>query len=215
MTNYTRYILTVTLVYGSTGRLTRVYLGKETSVMLTPPSTTNGQKDENEQAIMSQIDELRQLFLDHERIVDDKSSNLESISEGLNEVQEKNDLNGTLEEIRMHLNGLLRTFQGKLATTYSEQREVEERENSLQDTFESLTAIENQHRTETPHEAVSQLQGYLHTNGHNLGILSHCFNDVLDSANGLMSSIPMNKTNTTHMNELISLIEGCIGSFCT
>ena len=69
MTNYTRYILTVTLVYGSMGRLTRAYLGKETSVMLTPPSTTNDQKESNELAIISQIDELKQLFLDHERII--------------------------------------------------------------------------------------------------------------------------------------------------
>ena len=46
---------------------------------------------------------------------DDKSSKLESISEGINEVQEKTDLNGTLEDIRMHLNGLLNTFQEKLA----------------------------------------------------------------------------------------------------
>lgn len=183
--------------------------------MLTPPSTTNDQQDENEQAIMSQIDELKHLFLDHKRIIDDKSSNLESISEHINELQGKGDINGIIEDIRIDLNDLLNTFQGKLDTTYSEQRQVEERENSL-DTFESLTAIETEHRTETPHEAVAQLQGYLHSNGHNhLGILSHCFNDILDSANGLMSSIPMNKTNTTHMNELISLIEGCIGSFCT
>lgn len=183
--------------------------------MLTPPSTTNDQQDGNEQAILSQIDELKQLFMDHGRIIDEKSSNLESISERINEAQEKSNINGSLEDIRIHLNDLLSTFQGKLATTYSEQGQVEEKENSLLDTFESLTAIEKENRTETPHEAVSQLQGYLHSNGHNLGILRHCFNDVLESANGLMSSIPMNKTNTTHMNELISLIEGCIGSFCT
>lgn len=183
--------------------------------MLTPPSTTNDQQDENGQAIMSQIDELKQLFLNHERIIGEKSSNLESISERIEEVQEKGNIDGTFEDIRTHLNDLLSTFQGKLASTYSEKRQVEDRENSHLDTFESLTAIENEHRTETPHESISQIQGYLHSNGRNLGILSHCFNDVLDSANGLMSSIPMNKTNTAHMKELISLIEGCMGSFCT
>lgn len=181
--------------------------------MLSPPSTTHDEHNEEEQSIMSQIDELKKLFISHQQIISEKSSNLESITERLNDVREGSEFDGTIEDIRNELNGLLSTFQGKLANASTEQRQTEERENSLGEISKSLTGMENEHRTETPYETISQLQGYLHSNGHNLGILSHCFNDVLESTNGLMSGIPMNKTNTTHINELVSLIEGCIGSF--
>lgn len=184
-----------------------------TSVMLTPPSTTNHQHNEQEQSIMSQIDELKQLFKKHQQIIREKSASLESITEQLNDVQERGDFDGTLDDIRNNLNGLLSAFQGKLANTSPEQIQTEERENGLDEAYSSLAGMENENRAEAPHETISQLQGYLHSDGHNLGILSHCFNDVLDSANGLISSIPMDKNNARHINELLSLIEGCIGSF--
>lgn len=183
--------------------------------MLTPPSKSTDQRDDGNLAITSQIDELKQLFLDHERIIEVKSTTLESISDRLNDLQVKSDFDAILGDVRSHLNSLLNSFQGKLVSSYPEQGQIEERENKLLDTFESSITMENEHSTETPHETISRLLRYLHSDGHNLGTIRHCFNDIVDSTNGLMSSIPKNKTNTTHMNELITLIEGCIGSFRT
>lgn len=182
--------------------------------MLTPPSTTTHLQNNECEAIASQIGELKQLFQDHERIIEEKSTSLGSIIRQIHELEERSDYDIPFDNIRNQLNGLINTFNGKLVSSYSDQRQVEERENTLLDTFESLATTENQH-TEEPHEVMSRLQDYLHSNGHHLRGLGHYFNDILESTNDLMTSIPRNKTNTTHVNELISLVDGCLRSFCT
>lgn len=174
--------------------------------------TSDEQKDEG-QAIVSQIDELKQLFQDHERMIAEKSSRLEAISQQIDEIEQNRDYDGVFDSMRSRLDELLNNFHKKMGMEATKNT-TQEHEIAILDTFDRLTAIENREEGEL-RSKMSRLQAYLHSDGHALGQFGHGFQDILHSASEFMNDIPMNETNTTNVNQLVALVEGCIEAFST
>lgn len=175
--------------------------------MLTLSSSTDRNGDDVS-LVTTQISDLRQLFGEHESILDQKSINIASLTKQIDKLEQDYNYEYVFEHIHSRLANLLECFNDKFGKSIPSQQSADQIENT-----DRIIASNTLQQGLSTQEMINELQEYIDAKEKYLESLGPRFSDILASTNDLMASIPMDKTNTKNINQLVSLLESCIGTF--